>query len=197
VRSATAMLQRLIFSLREQYTATEWLTQSDAEFVANLQSLSAHDSALHPLVQGLFGARRCPYKRLAQFTFYDSPELFSAIARRPYPQLVHIAELLSRELSRHLPQPLAATDILIDAPPVKLEVQFNIDVRRGSRANPERSFVPLAELSPVVRSLATDQFDNYVKRVRVFVAPQRLPEVAALPIDLTDQLLAVANSLTQ
>jgi hypothetical protein len=57
-------------------------------------------------------------------------------------------------------------DVLIDAPPVKLEVQFDLRVRIR-----DGSFRNLVELSPVVQSLATEQFDALVKRVRVFVAP--------------------------
>ena len=55
-------------------------------------------------------------------------------------------------------------DILIDAPPVKLEVDIDIDVlgRDGTGRT-------LGDVSPVASALARQQFDNQVKRVRVFV----------------------------
>ena len=62
--------------------------------------------------------------------------------------------------------PIRENDLLIDTPPVKLEVQFDLQVRLR-----DGGFLPLSELSPVVQSLATQQFDAIVKRVRVFVAP--------------------------
>ena len=69
------------------------------------------------------------------------------------------------------PQPrfhVADRDLLIDAPPEKLEVQFQVDVKSGETDLPPQ---PLAEISPVVKALATEQFDSYVKQVRVFVHP--------------------------
>ena len=77
--------------------------------------------------------------------------------------------------------------MLIDAPPVKLEVQFNVDVY-SSKANTYR---PLGEVSPVVRTLAREQFDNYVKRVRVFASPPVANAVAQL--DLDELLTLVAS----
>ena len=39
----------------------------------------------------------------------------------------------------------------------------------------------LGSISPVVHALATQQFDDYVKRVRVFVHPRLADEMRALP----------------
>jgi hypothetical protein len=36
----------------------------------------------------------------------------------------------------------------------------------------ESHYRPLAEVSPVVKTLALHQFDDYVKRVRVFLSPR-------------------------
>ena len=58
-------------------------------------------------------------------------------------------------------------DVLIDAPPQKLEVQFRVAVQHNE--GDQHSW--LSDISPVVNSLATQQFDNYVKQVRVFVNP--------------------------
>ena len=54
--------------------------------------------------------------------------------------------------------------MLIDAPPVKLEVDINVDV--VARDGTVR---PLGDVSPVASALARQQFDDQVKRVRVFV----------------------------
>ena len=70
-------------------------------------------------------------------------------------------------------------DVLIDAPPVGLEVQFNIDV-----FYPEsNSYRKLGDVSPVVSTLAQRQFDDFVKQVRVFVAPELSKDVKSLDVD--------------
>ena len=48
-------------------------------------------------------------------------------------------------------------------------------------------------MSRVVRALATEQFDSFVKRVRIFVAPQRAEELQVTPLEITDALLALAS----
>jgi hypothetical protein len=57
---------------------------------------------------------------------------------------------------------------LFDAPPVELEVQFDVDVFFPA----EDAYWPLGEISPVVHTLAHRQFDDYVKRVRIFIHPR-------------------------
>jgi len=79
---------------------------------------------------------------------------------------VAISRRLSEEIARATGIAIGPNDVLIDTPPVKLEVQFDLRVRMR-----DGSFRDLSELSPVVQSLATQQFDSLVKRVRVFVAP--------------------------
>ena len=44
----------------------------------------------------------------------------------------------------------------------------------------ENVYRPLATVSPVVRALAQEQFDDYVKRVRVFAAPEVSPTLRLL-----------------
>jgi uncharacterized protein len=173
VRSATAMLQRLVFMLRERLCLSDWLTQTESEFANVLRQLSAANSGAAQLGNALFGRDRSLYKRAAQFTLSDSPEVFSAVARRPYGELFQLSELLAEQLSRSFGRPLHPQDIIIDAPPVKLEVQFQVDIRRTSQFGVAQDYVRLSDISPVVRSLATEQFDSFVKRVRIFVAPQR------------------------
>ncbi|MDB4802494.1 metal-dependent phosphohydrolase, partial [bacterium] len=48
------------------------------------------------------------------------------------------------------------------------EVEFAIDVYFAKK----NEYRPLRQVSPVIDALATTQFDDWVKRVRVFVAPK-------------------------
>lgn len=203
VRCATAMLQRAVYEIHRaesglasaSSTPSQWLMQSEAEFASELLSNAGKHAQLHDLVDGLFGSQRRLYKRLAQFNFTENSAVHSALARRPYRDLVACAERLSERLSRYSSHRLQPTDVLIDAPPVKLEVQFHLDVRQGkqSAVGGQSRFLPLGNLSPVVSSLATQQFDNYVKRVRVFICPARLSGLSISSEQLTEELLAIAS----
>jgi hypothetical protein len=84
-------------------------------------------------------------------------------------------------LAIRLQREVSSLDILVDAPPMKLEVQFRIEVQqRGGE------FRSLGELSPMVQSLATKQFDDIVKRVRVFVSPELAIAVKEHSIDVVE-----------
>ena len=48
------------------------------------------------------------------------------------------------------------------------------------------------DISPVVRTLAQEQFDNYVKRVRIFVHP-RIAAARKLP-NLAEKLAATIDA---
>ncbi len=202
VRCATAMLQRVVYETyrtpqgieQTQSKPLQWLMQSEAEFTADLMQEAAKHPSLRSLADGLFGRQRRLYKRLAQFNFSENQAVHAALARRPYTNLVQCAERLSERLSRYSLRKLEPTDILIDAPPVKLEVQFQLDVRQrsSSSASSGDRFLPLGNLSPVVNSLATNQFDNFVKRVRVFVCSDCLPHLKITSEQLTEELLIIA-----
>lgn len=192
VRSATAMLQRLVFDASQPGDAVRWLDQSDAEFASNMLE-SAAGKPCAKLAEALFGRVRRLYKRLIQYNYSEHPEVHSAVAGRPYEQLLAIAEKLADRLSRR-GVPLSSNDILIDAPPVELEVQFRLNVRLDKASTtPRRELVSLGSVSPVVKSLATDQFDNYVKRVRVFVAPEPIQSLRHAGLDVTEELLRSAE----
>ena len=57
--------------------------------------------------------------------------------------------------------------LIFDAPPTKLEVKSNVEVAYPK----EDCYRTLGEVSPVIEALARAQFDDYVKRVRLFVQP--------------------------
>jgi hypothetical protein len=137
---------------------------------------AASEGPLHPLVDGLFGPTRRLYKRWVEFNYRDHPELFRRFARRPFTELREASLQLSAAVARHLGRDAPATAVLIDAPPAHLEVQFDLEVWQTRR----QQFRTLAELSPVVAALATHQFDDLVKRVRIFVAPELRDDVARI-----------------
>ncbi len=201
VRSATAMLQRLVYDLRNELPCQQWLSLTESEFGERLGECAVKLPATRRLADGLFAHQRGLYKRLAQYTLSDSPRVFAAVARRPYADLVELGGRLAQQLSLHLSRPLAAHDVLIDAPPVKLEVQFNIDVRQTAQvssmgAESDRAaYARLSHISPVVRALATEQFDNFVKRIRIFISPDRAGELSLNADRVTQVLLSVAEDV--
>jgi hypothetical protein len=72
---------------------------------------------------------------------------------------------------------VAPHEILFDAPPVDREVEFKVDI-----CYPKQGvYRPLGEVSPVVRTLALEQFDDYVKQVRVFAHPRLAAPLGQLP----------------
>lgn len=206
VRCATAMLQRIVFELSRRalgsgnenaFQSDSLLSKSESEFSNDLVERTSGDAALHAIAQGLFGKQRRLYKRLAQFSFSESSTVHAVFSRRPFSVLVSCAEKLADRLNAYSRVKIAATDVLIDAPPVKLEVQFNLDVkqREAAGSNSEPQFMPLGQLSPVVSALATNQFDNFVKRVRVFVNPDCIASIYISNTELITELLSIAAEL--
>ncbi|MEM6469222.1 MAG: metal-dependent phosphohydrolase [Planctomycetota bacterium] len=194
VRAATAMLQRSVFLLRNRLDLPAMLKLSDADWIAMLRRAAA-GSLAEPMVEGLFGARRQLFKRLAEFSFLEGAELHARLARRPYWWLVALSEQLAETIRDEYGLAVAAADFLIDAPPVKLEVDINTTV-----VFPGRKGMKLGDVSPVTAVLAREQFDNHAKRVRIFVRPglreevrgrfaneKSFADVLARCIDVTDQ----------
>lgn len=163
VRSATAMLQRCVFLLQNRIDLESSLRLVDSEWIGML-CRAAQGSVAEPLAEGLFGTRRRLYKRVAEYNVIDGSDVHRSLARRPYWWLVACAERIADQLSSRTGIAIHAADVLIDAPPVKLEVDINMDV-----VGRDGSIRTLGEVSPVASALAQQQFDNQVKRVRVFV----------------------------
>jgi HD superfamily phosphohydrolase len=189
VRSATAMLQRSLFLLGHRLDLHALNRLDESAWVARVRRM-AEGTLAEPLVEGIFGPRRLLWKRVAEFNQQEQPELHASLARRPYRWLVACSEAVAARLSRQIGSPLSAADVLIDAPPVGLEV--DVDVAVVSRQGEVR---PLANVSPVVEALAHHQFDNFVKRVRVFVRPEiraSLPH-GRLPLEFLREAVAVTD----
>jgi HD superfamily phosphohydrolase len=175
VRAATAMLQRAFFELYADLDLDELFRCDEHTMITRLCDACGKSPA-GELLDGLFGPRRQLYKRLAQYSFFQHGEIYRQLARRPFPWLVACGEALAEEISREVGRRIAPHELLFDAPPVKLEVQFDADIFFPK----ENCYRPLAEVSPLVGALAREQFDDYVKRVRIFVRPRLANEVSRL-----------------
>jgi HD superfamily phosphohydrolase len=172
VRSATAMLQRAFYLLYEQLDLDQLFRLHEQALIAQLQNTAGGGPAAE-LLDGLFGTTRRLYKRLAQYSYFEQPDLYARLARRPYQWLTSCAEQFASVASRRIGRRIAPHEVLFDAPPVQLEVEFNVQISFPK----EHCYRSLGEVSPVVQTLAHRQFDDYVKRVRIFVHPRAAREL--------------------
>ncbi len=175
VRSATSMFARSFFELYRGLDLPDLFQKSEAETIALLRQQGAGTS-VERLLEGVFGTQRRLYKRVREFSHYQSAEMYRRLARQSFDVLVgcgnQLAELLGKELNRSI----EPTDILIDAPPPHREVEFNVQIFFPK----ESRYRPLQEVSPVVNSLARTQFDDFVKRVRIFAHPELRDAISRL-----------------
>ena len=140
--------------------------QSEFDVIRELR-LSSTGTVVASLLDGLFGPKRRLHKRVLELSLYQTPDLYRQIAGRPYADLLNVAKRLSERVARELSCHVESTDLLIDAPPLHKEVEFKVDIYHPK----ERRYHPLSHVSPVVNALARTQFDDYVKRVRLFAEP--------------------------
>ncbi len=175
VRAATAMLQRAFYLLHGTLELDSLLRLTEGELIQALER-AAGVSPARELLAGLFGPTRDLYKRVAQYSYFEDRPLYERLARRPYPWLAACAGQFATLASTALGRIVAPHEVLFDAPPVQREVEFNIDVMSLK----DGRYRPLGEVSPVVQTLARRQFDDYVKRVRIFAAPRVAADLRAL-----------------
>jgi len=155
VRSATSMLQRTIYELRDDTDILNALIEStETEF----QSILC-DSDQTGIANRLFGNSRQLYKSIYETNANTDGEVYCAALRHDFTGLMTASSRLATLLG------VEPEDVIIDAAPQQLEVQFNMEVIDEKTG----LIQALSEVSPVVKALATDQFDHYVKRLRVFV----------------------------
>lgn len=188
VRCATAMLQRAFYLLHSNLDLDTLFRLSEHELISSVRKAAEKNPAAD-LLDGLFGPERRLYKRFAQYSAFQLPDQYHRLSRRPYAFLVTCAEHLAAVLQRELGTEVRPHEVLFDAPPVKLEVQFNVEIHFPKEA----CYRQLGDVSPVVRTLAREQFDDYVKRVRIFIHPRLLPLLDA--IEDRDTLIREAVSL--
>jgi len=158
VRSATSMLQRIVFELRQnQSTISQLINSTESDFHSLLLDADASGIA-----HDLFGRRRTLYKSIYETNARQDAEVYIAARRHDFTGLAASSARLAEQLG------LDRQHVIIDAAPQQLEVQFNINVFDENTGTSHT----LPDVSPVVNSLATDQFDQHVKRLRVFVPRQ-------------------------
>jgi HD superfamily phosphohydrolase len=199
VRSATAMLQRAIWLLDGRIAPPQLIQTDDPGFVTAVLEAAAGTAAA-PLVEGLFGPHRRLFKRVVSFDALRHRELHAALAGRDYADKVAIATRLAAAIALRTGTDIAPDDLLVDAPPAEREVEFRLNVRESARRlrpaaaghelDDAPDWLPLEQLSPVVRSLAHEQFDDIVKRVRLFAPVHKAKTIAGCPA--LEELILVA-----
>jgi HD superfamily phosphohydrolase len=187
VRSATAMLQRIFFETQKTEELKPLFRLDEQTWIAKFAALSA-DKPWSGLADQLFGTRRILLKRLGQYTSFDGTRVFDKLARRPFHSLVKCSNRLADLIGEKFNQKISPFQVLIDAPPIGLEVQFKVEVFYPK----ENRYRSLGEVSPVTQTLATNQFDDIVKRVRVF-ADREVSTKALSKDELIEMLLQAAE----
>ena len=191
VRAATAMLQRGFYQVYESIDLDVLFRGSETVLIHELRA-AAEGTSVAAVFDGLFGPRRRLYKRLRQFSLFENADLYRRMAGRPYNWLLAVGDQLAERISMKLGISILNSQILIDAPPSSREVEFDLDVYFAK----QEDYQSLGLVSPVVRALAQEQFDDYVKRVRFFVDPQWIDEVRRiddLPSLIEESLEAVGE----
>ena len=170
------MFGRAFYELHSSLDLPSFFRMTEPETIRSLRN-AAEGTNCERLIEGVFGPRRRLFKRIAEYSHYQSNELYARLARKPYEFLVRASSHLVEELQRRgIAQDASPLDLLIDAPPPHREVEFKVPIYFAK----EDLYRPLAEVSPVIESLARSQFDDYVKRVRIF-ADEKLAGVDTHP----------------
>ena len=167
VRSATTMFARTFLELLPKLDLSSLFRMSEPELIRCLCS-AARGSDVVSLTDGLFGQRRRLHKRLAEYSIYHQEPLYRALRQLTATQLAAYSLALTERLSAALGRVLSPMYVLIDAPPQHREVEFRVDVWFRS----SNEYRPLREVSPIVDAMAKTQFDDCVKKVRIFVSPE-------------------------
>jgi HD superfamily phosphohydrolase len=180
VRSATSMFQRGFYELHQRLDLGSLFRLSEPDMIRLLRQ-TARGTTAESILESVFGPRRSLYKRVAEYSHYQAHELYDRIARRPYAELVDCSQSLVDEINRRgllsSNEQLTATDIVIDAPPAHREIEFKVAIYYPK----EDIYRPLGSVSPVVEALARTQFDDYVKRVRIFARPSVAKQLTQHP----------------
>ncbi|MBA3311690.1 MAG: HD domain-containing protein [Planctomycetota bacterium] len=189
VRSATAMFGRAFYELRDRLDLSKFLRGTEYEATNELR-WHATGTEWQPLVEGVFGPTRRLYKQAAEWGPLNAPSLYASIARRPYVDLVRLSGKVASSLAERGIGDVTSADVLTDAPPPGREVEFRVDIFYPK----ERCYRSLDAVSPVTEALARRQFDDAVKRVRIFVHPRLRTAIDALP-DLEGLVMRAVTEL--
>jgi HD superfamily phosphohydrolase len=185
VRSATCMFARAFFELLPRLDGERLFRQTEPELIHSLRAAAAGSPAAS-LTEGVFGSTRQLHKRLAEYSISEREPLYRRIRQLNSTQLATCSDMLTERLAERLQRPLPRFAVLIDAPPRHREVEFQVDVRLSANL-----WQPLRAISPVVDAMARTQFDDCVKKVRLFGSPELRP----LPCDADELAGLVEESL--
>lgn len=174
VRSATAMFARAFFETHQQLNLPRLFVMNEPDMIRHLCDAAADET--RRLTSGLFGPRRRLHKRLAEYSVFSHATLYQSLRRLPYHELVRCSNRLAARLDELLDEPVHALDILIDAPPIHREVEFNVDVFDAQTG----LWSALRDMSPIVNAMSNTDFDDCVKRVRIFVSAHLLEPLRRL-----------------
>lgn len=172
VRAATTMFARAFYELHRKLDLPQLFRMSEPDLIRALM-LAASTTPAAALTEGLFGPKRQLHKRLAEYSVFHRADLYRFLRQLTYPQLADFSNLLTREIAQRCGCRLSEMDILIDAPPQRREVEFRVDIYFAS----ERRYRALRDVSPIVEAMAQTQFDDCVKKVRVFGSQQAVSAV--------------------
>lgn len=188
VRSGTAMFARSFFELRHKFELRSFFELTEADTIRELRQ-AARGTDCEMLAEGVFGPKRRLFKRVVEYTHSLHPEVYSQLAGQPYEFLVRCGRRLCESLSSVFGRRLSPVAILLDAPPPHREVEFNVSIYFPK----EKLYRPLHRVSPVVDALARTQFDDFVKRVRVFADPDIANQLSNMPTFTEVLLKSIAD----
>jgi HD superfamily phosphohydrolase len=188
VRSATTMFARAFYELLPNLEINSLFRMTEPDLIRTLRSAASGTDA-ECLTKGLFGSHRRLYKRLAEYSLFHEEVLYRQLRQKTTAQLADLSARLADAIGRQIGKPVGRLEVLIDAPPQHREVEFKVDIYSQT----EGRFRPLRDVSPIVNSMAQTQFDDCVKKVRVFAAPQiRESLPSGFPLD--DVMRSLLNS---
>ncbi|MGH7200778.1 MAG: HD domain-containing protein, partial [Planctomycetaceae bacterium] len=145
VRSATAMFGRAFFDLRGELDLRSLFRQTETEMIATLRD-RARGTESERLMEGIFGPRRRLYKRVAEYSLYQQPEIYRRLARRSCGFLVACGTALANRVSAEWHEAISPTALVLDAPPPAREIEFRVDIYFPK----ERVYRSLSAVSPVI-----------------------------------------------
>lgn len=173
VRSATTMFARAFYEVHRSLDLSQLFRMTEPDLIQALMRATASQPA-GMLSNGLFGPKRRLHKRMAEYSIFHCSELYRCLRQLDYSQLAAFSDRLSEKLAAKTGAPLSHLDILIDAPPLHREVEFRVDIFFSG----EQQYRSLRDVSPIVDAMAKTQFDDCVKKVRIFGSEQAVSAAA-------------------
>ena len=173
VRSATAMLQRAFYLLHASLDLDSLFRLTDGPMIERAPARPPAQSRRR------FARTVCSARHAASTSGWPSTAFsknvssYDQLARRPYAWLAHCAEQFATVASTALGRRIAPHEILFDAPPLKREIEFHVDIYFPK----EHRYRPLAEVSPIVQTLTTGP----VRRLRQARPHLRRPQPGRRP----------------